>query len=255
MSRWPYPLSAVLLVGILHALHAEATPGPEVKPPPPDVETIANQVAGGYSFNPPPLDERRDVFYNIVATLKAEEEVALLIKARTDAAGKTVEPKVKTTTYEDSLAGIEEQTRVILDEIREHMRRQEWQKVIELCKRHLDRLAEFRQQYPDSEPVKQAMKQIRDQQELAVEKLRYEMAKKEFDALGLVVEGIVWSAEGQSLAIINQEERALTVNDKVRKDRAVIVSIDRNRVDFMVVHDASTFHFQRYIDASGSRGQ
>jgi hypothetical protein len=242
--------SLTAVVGSL--IGAEVEPAP-VTPPKPEVAAIAEQVeGGGYTFSPPSLDERRDVFYNIVSVVKAETEVAALIKAKNDAAGKTAEPKIKNTSYADTLAGIEEQTRVILDEIREHLRRQEWQKVIDLCNRHLEKLKTFQEQYPDSEAIKLARKQIRDQLVLAEEKLRYEIAKKRFDSLGLVVEGIVWSAEGQSLAIINQEEKALAVNEKVRKDQAVIVSIDRNRVDFMVVHDASTFHFQRYIGDGGT---
>jgi hypothetical protein len=242
--------ACLLLASAGVAAAAEVEPAP---PPKSDVGVIAAQVESGeYTFTPPSLDERRDVFYNIVTVVKAETEVAALIKAKNDAAGKTAEPKIKNTSYADTLAGIEEQTRVILDEIREHLRRQEWQKVIDLCNRHLEKLKTFQDQYPDSEAIKQARKQIRDQLVLAEEKLRYEMAKKRFDSLGLVVEGIVWSAEGQSLAIINQEERALAVNEKVRKDQAVIVSIDRNRVDFMVVHDASTFHFQRYIGDGGA---
>lgn len=102
-------------------------------------------------------------------------------------------------------------------------------------------------QYPKSRQIQDSISYVRNAKVQAEEKYRYEVAKAEFDALKIRVEGIIWSAEGDSLAIINNEPHALGLNDKVRNEAAVVVSIDQNRVDFMVVKDTNTFHFQRYI--------
>ena len=80
----------------------------------------------------------------------------------------------------------------------------------------------------------------------AEEKKIYEEAREQFMALGLSVQGIIWSADQASLAIIDGEASARAVNDRVKD--CVIVNIDTNRVDFMFPYRRRKFHFQRYID-------
>ncbi len=75
-----------------------------------------------------------------------------------------------------------------------------------------------------------------------------EAAEAKFNALKLEVQGIMWSADKRSLAIISGE--AYFVQDKIgdENDAVTIVNIDPNRVDFMINHQRKRFEFKRYID-------
>ena len=75
-----------------------------------------------------------------------------------------------------------------------------------------------------------------------------EEAEAKFNALKLEVQGIMWSADQRSLAIISGE--AFHVQDKIGDgdDAVTIVNIDPNRVDFMINHARKRFEFKRYID-------
>lgn len=75
-----------------------------------------------------------------------------------------------------------------------------------------------------------------------------EAAEAKFNALRLEVQGIMWSADKRSLAIISGE--AYFVQDKIgdENDAVTIVNIDPNRVDFMINHQRKRFEFKRYID-------
>jgi hypothetical protein len=72
----------------------------------------------------------------------------------------------------------------------------------------------------------------------------YEEAQAKFDALGLKVEGILWSPAG-SLAVISGEPRARAINERVKD--CVIINIDTNRVDFLFHYNRRRFEFQRYV--------
>ena len=72
----------------------------------------------------------------------------------------------------------------------------------------------------------------------------FEEAQEKFDALGLRVEGILWSPVG-SLAVINGEPRARAINERVKD--CVIINIDTNRVDFLFHYNRRRFEFQRYV--------
>lgn len=251
-------LAILLLIGLpLVCLAAEEAGGEtEGETPEVDVEGEVGTVEGAsksreFTFQPPDLDDRRDIFYDVVATQRAKEQAAALrlkkeqqdadIALTQDSGGKSIK-----ITGPD-LPQIEEKADEALREIQDHFIARKWEKVIKLCDKHLAELNKHIETFPDSQHLKNVKQRIRNHKIQAEEKRRYELAKAEFDALGVVVEGIIWSAEGESLAIINDEPVALGVNDKVRNDAAVIVNIDSNRVDFMIVQDANTFHFQRYI--------
>jgi len=72
----------------------------------------------------------------------------------------------------------------------------------------------------------------------------YEEAQAKFDALGLKVEGILWSPDG-SLAVLSGEPRALKINE--RSKDCMIINIDTNRVDFLFHYKRRRFEFQRYV--------
>ncbi len=75
-----------------------------------------------------------------------------------------------------------------------------------------------------------------------------EEAEAKFNALKLEVQGIMWSADKRSMAIISGE--AYFVQDKIgeNEDAVTIVNIDPNRVDFMINHQRKRFEFKRYIN-------
>lgn len=75
-------------------------------------------------------------------------------------------------------------------------------------------------------------------------------AQAAFEALKIRILGVLWSQDGMRMAIVDGENRALTVNDRV-KDCAVI-NIDQDRVDFRFVFGRRRFEFPVYVDQSRS---
>ncbi len=71
-------------------------------------------------------------------------------------------------------------------------------------------------------------------------------AQAAFEALKIQVLGVLWSQDGMRMAIVEGENRALSVNDRV-KDCAVI-NIDQDRVDFRFVFGRRRFEFPVYVD-------
>lgn len=73
-----------------------------------------------------------------------------------------------------------------------------------------------------------------------------EDAQAAFEALKIRVLGILWSQDGVRLAIVDGEQRALAVNDRVKD--CVILHIDQDRVDFRFVYQRRRFEFPVYVD-------
>lgn len=73
-------------------------------------------------------------------------------------------------------------------------------------------------------------------------------AQAAFEALKIQILGVLWSQDGMRMAIVEGENRALSVNDRV-KDCAVI-NIDQDRVDFRFVFGRRRFEFPVYVDQS-----
>jgi hypothetical protein len=96
---------------------------------------------------------------------------------------------------------------------------------------------------PDVAPVVVSIRTYRAQAEEA--KIRDD-AQNAFENLKIKVLGVLWSQDGMRMAIIDGENRALSVNDRV-KDCAVI-NIDQDRVDFRFVFGRRRFEFPVYVD-------
>jgi hypothetical protein len=75
-------------------------------------------------------------------------------------------------------------------------------------------------------------------------------AQAAFEALKISVLGVLWSQDGQRMTIINGENRALSVNDRVKD--CVVINIDQDRVDFRFVFGRRRFEFPVYVDQSRS---
>ena len=107
-----------------------------------------------------------------------------------------------------------------------------------------DEILRILQKYPDNAAIAQIATRVKGYHSQAEEAKIYEEAQTRFDALGLKVEGILWSSAG-SLAVISGEPRARSVNERVKD--CVIINIDTNRVDFLFHYNRRRFEFQRYV--------
>lgn len=75
-------------------------------------------------------------------------------------------------------------------------------------------------------------------------------AQTAFEALKIRVLGVLWSQDGQRMTIVDGENRALSVNDRVKD--CVVINIDQDRVDFRFVFGRRRFEFPVYVDQSRS---
>lgn len=73
-------------------------------------------------------------------------------------------------------------------------------------------------------------------------------AQAAFEGLKIQVLGVLWSQDGMRLAIIQGENRALAVNDRVKD--CPVINIDQDRVDFRFVYGRRRFEFPVYVDQS-----
>jgi len=71
-------------------------------------------------------------------------------------------------------------------------------------------------------------------------------AQAAFESLKIRVLGVLWSQDGQRMAILDGENRALSVNDRVKD--CVVINIDQDRVDFRFVFGRRRFEFPVYVD-------
>jgi hypothetical protein len=115
-----------------------------------------------------------------------------------------------------------------------------WEEAIQACERASKALEKY-QEHPEVHQLRESFARAKQQ---AIEAKIFEEAQAKFDALGIKVEGVLWSQDG-SLAVIAQEPRALLIND--RTGDCTIVNIDSNRVDFLFTYLQRRFEFQRYV--------
>lgn len=71
-------------------------------------------------------------------------------------------------------------------------------------------------------------------------------AQNAFEALKIRVLGVLWSQDGQRMTIVDGENRALSVNDRVKD--CVVINIDQDRVDFRFVFGRRRFEFPVYVE-------
>jgi hypothetical protein len=236
--------SLVLLAALASAVPAADAPAPNpvVAPAPgaaPAVPAapkkeggVFDQLAEEEKWVFDPQINRKDIFYDLEAMLAlptAPGEIA------------PTEPGNKTNNTEGAeLEALRVFGKAELSRIEGVVLGRKWDDALKYCELDLKKL----QSHADDPAIAAIVDKIKRYQTQAEEAKIYEEAQAKFDALGLRIEGILWSATG-SLAVISGEPRARAINDRVKD--CVIISIDTNRVDFLFHYNRRRFEFQRYV--------
>ena len=197
----------------------------------------------------PSYDERRDVYYSVASVLRVERQLAELEKQGAEDGIIAVGPTGAAVPVDPGdVKQSENYARQAVAEVESFVRSESWERAMTTAERHMNRLRGFIEAFPDNAKLSEADTMLRQYYVLAENKKLYEEARAQFEALGLRIEGIIWSAEGDqpSLAIISGEPVARGVNDRVRG--TVVKNIDQNRVDFMYSYRQRRFHFQLYLE-------
>jgi hypothetical protein len=222
-------LLLLCLTGALCAAEVEATPAPPKPEPGKPVSIVPDEEKWVFE----PQAGRADPFYDVEIKLRLETEQANM----------TTRPLVGPATSIDSQDKVDEAIEWGAKEIERIdllSMAHKWNDVIHACENAVKVL----KRYEANGPVTDLIERFNQYRTQAEEAKIYEEAQAKFDALGLKVEGILWSQEG-SLAIISGEQRALKINDRAKDCQ--IINIDQNRVDFLFVYNRRRFEFQRYV--------
>jgi hypothetical protein len=186
-----------------------------------------------WSFDP--HHDRVDTFYDLEAEL---------VLRKLDEAGTAAEakggPVARPSANDDQAEQAMEWSRRELARVEAFVFARKWDDAIKVS----DEILKILAKYSESPAVATIITKVKGYRSQAEEAKVYEEAQARFDALGLKVEGILWSATG-SLAVIGGEPRARAVNERVKD--CVIINIDTNRVDFLYHYNRRRFEFQRYV--------
>ena len=222
---------------------APAAPAAATKPGP--TATDPNAQRPRPPFNRPPReDQRRDVFYDLTKMIAARQRIEQLMKAPKPGTT-TTEPGKQGPKPENELQAAEQNAKQVLAQIKDSFNERQWDQVLRYIDRNYEEIRLAQERFPDSKVLNSSLTLIKNYRLQAAEKKLYEEARAQFLALGLRVDGIIWSADQPSLAVIRGEPKAVAINDRVKD--CVVVGIDTNRVDFMFPFRRRKFHFQRYI--------
>jgi len=238
-----------VLIACLACLHGADAPAPAVAPAPAATPAAAKGAPGAPPVAKPPkeadaLDQlaeeerwtfdpqisRKDIFYDLEAILGLPDHDVMVTEANNKPSGPNVE----------ELTALRDFGRLELSRIEGVVLGRKWDDALKYCELDLKKL----QSHGDDPQIAAIIEKIKRYQTQAEEAKIYEEAQAKFDALGLRIEGILWSATG-SLAVISGEPRARAINDRVKD--CVIISIDTNRVDFLYHYNRRRFEFQRYV--------
>lgn len=246
--RWHHGPLLILCMSLTGAWAAEST-GDETAAEDASVAEAGDAVLDADGDTPrlsyPSYDQRRDVFLSMVEVRRAERE---LEDIRNEGDDLVDVPDAATTAPQadadpsDAVAWAEE----AVEEVDAHLRNESWEQAMEVAQRHLERVRSFRQRFPDDPDLSRAENLLGQHYAVARDRKLYEEARAQFQALGLRIEGIIWSADEPSLAIISGEPRARAVDDRVRG--TVITAIGQNRVDFLYTHRKRRYDFQLYLE-------
>jgi hypothetical protein len=182
-----------------------------------------------WTFEPP--INRLDIFYDL--------EAMLMSQTVTDQSGQKTTPGVK--PIGDDIAGLRQWAKDELARVESFIFERKWDDALKATEADLKKL---QPRVGEDSTIAQIVEKLKRYRVQAEEAKILEEAQTKFDALGLRVEGILWSPAG-SLAVISGEPRARAINERVKD--CVIINIDTNRVDFLFHYNRRRFEFQRYV--------
>jgi hypothetical protein len=182
-----------------------------------------------WTFDPP--INRLDIFYDLEAMLDSQ--------IGSETVDQKIVPGVRGPG--DEIAALREWAKGELSRIEGFINERKWDDALKTTEADIKKL---QPRVGDDSTIAQINDKIKGYRKQAEDAKIFEEAEAKFDALGLRVEGILWSPIG-SLAVINGEPRARAINERVKD--CVIINIDTNRVDFLFHYNRSRFEFQRYV--------
>lgn len=239
-------VAALLLIPLIGAHAGE----PAVAPPKPatveKVDPKAKKPQGPFSqlaeeekwtFDPPV--NRPDIFYDLEAMLESQ------------VGGEVAGAKAPTPGSKpgDDLEQLREWAKLELARVETFIFERKWDDALKATEVDIKKL---QPRVGDDSTIAQITEKLKRYRAQAEEAKIFEEAQAKFDALGLKVEGILWSPAG-SLAVISGEPRARAINERVKD--CVIINIDTNRVDFLFHHNRRRFEFQRYVGEEATSKQ
>lgn len=178
-----------------------------------------------------PQVTRQDIFYDLEAILSQQIGSDLQI----------VKPDGPTKGQGDELEALREWAKRELSRVEGFVLARKWDDALKATETDIKKL---QPRAGDDAAIAQIVEKLKRYRSQAEEAKIYEEAQAKFDALGLRVDGILWSPAG-SLAVISGEPRARAINERVKD--CVIINIDTNRVDFLFHYNRRRFEFQRYV--------
>ncbi len=234
--RWL--LGSAILISLLVAdLVGGDAPVQVPQPEKSDTKTVVkkigpfDQLANEEKWIFTPSDKREDIFYDL--------EVMLA-----DQLGGTVEGQKQdqvTRVLSDEIDALREWAKGELSRVESFIFERKWDEALKITEMGIKKL---QPRVGDDSAIAQITDKMKRYKVQAEEAKIFEEAQGKFDALGLRVEGILWSPAG-SLAVISGEPRARAINERVKD--CVIINIDTNRVDFLFHYNRRRFEFQRYV--------
>ncbi|MBA3937527.1 MAG: hypothetical protein H0X38_08695 [Planctomycetes bacterium] len=229
-------LPALFACALACACARPAQAGDAPAPAPAKAEqTALGQLADEERWTFDPHLGRIDTFYDLEAelVLRKLDEAGTAAEAR---GGQVVRPAAGDDQAEQAM----EWSRRELTRVEAFVFARKWDDAIKVS----DEILKILARYSENPAVATIITKVKGYRSQAEEAKIYEEAQARFDALGLKVEGILWSSTG-SLAVIGGEPRARAVNERVKD--CVIINIDTNRVDFLFHYNRRRFEFQRYV--------
>jgi hypothetical protein len=236
--------SSLLILALLVPVFAAETPAPApatgaAKAAEPAKSPSVGSVPDEEKWTFEPAAGRLDVFNDLEERIKIETDLS------NTPSGETVGPAVIAPSGKEKVDAAIEWGAKEAERVESLILVRKWDETIQACDNAIKNL----EKYQANTPVAELMERFKRYRTQADEAKIYEEAQAKFDALGLKIEGILWSPEG-SLAVIGGEPRALKINDRAKD--CVIINIDTNRVDFLFHYNRRRFEFQRYVGEVGN---
>ncbi len=220
----PAPASAVAPAAATGAKPIGAKPAKENP-------SAFSQLAEEEKWTFDPQVTRQDIFYDL----------EFILAQQIGGDSQIVKPGGPIKGQGDEIDALREWAKLELARVESFVLARKWDDALKSTETDIKRL---QPRAGDDATIAQIVEKLKRYRSQAEEAKIYEEAQAKFDALGLRVDGILWSPAG-SLAVIRDEPRARAINERVKD--CVIINVDTNRVDFLFHYNRRRFEFQRYV--------